>query len=90
MVGRTAGGVRSLEEQIVNSRAPEIMIYLRTYLRASFHWCSINSLHACSTLVLYEQARIAATRLVWAARLSIATRLVEHFQMVKCTVKQCV
>ena len=73
MVGRTAGGVRSLEEQIVNSRAPEIMIYLRTYLRASFHWCSINSLHACSTLVLYEQARIAATRLVWAARLSIAT-----------------
>ena len=52
---------------MVNSRAPEIMIYLRTYLRAPFQRCGVNSLCACSALVLYEQARIAVTRLVWTA-----------------------
>ena len=67
MVGRTAGGVRSLEEQVVNSRAPKITIYLCTYLHAPFQRCSVNSLHARSTLVLYERACIAATRLVWTA-----------------------
>ena len=33
-VDRTAGGVTSLGTQLVDSRAPEIAIYLRTYLRA--------------------------------------------------------
>ena len=65
-VDRTAGGVTSLEGQLVTSRAPEIAIYLRTYLRASFHRSGVNSLRAHSALVLREQtARIAATRLVW-------------------------
>ena len=36
-VDRTAGGVTSQEGQLVNSRPPEIAIYLRTSLRASFH-----------------------------------------------------
>ena len=36
-VDRTAGGVTSQEGQLVNSRAPEIGIYLRTYIRASSH-----------------------------------------------------
>ena len=35
-VDRTAGGV-TLQGQPVNSGAPEIAIYLRTYLRMSFH-----------------------------------------------------
>ena len=32
-VGRTAGGVRSLGRQLVNSLAPEIAFYVRKYLR---------------------------------------------------------
>ena len=53
---------------MVNSQAPEIAIYLRTYLRASFHRSGVNRLfaHARSTLVLHEQ-HIAATKLVWTA-----------------------
>ena len=34
-VGRTVGGVTSIEGQLVNSRAPDVAIYLRTYLRAA-------------------------------------------------------
>ena len=51
----------------MNSRAPEIAIYLRTYLRASFHRSGVNSLRERSALVLHEQTRIAATRLVLTA-----------------------
>ena len=40
---------------MVNSRAPEIAIYLRPYLRASFHRNGVNSLRVRSTLVLREQ-----------------------------------
>ena len=36
-VDRTAGGVTLQEGQLVNSGAPEIAIYLCTYLRMSFH-----------------------------------------------------
>ena len=43
-VGRTAGGVTSLGRELVNSLAPEIVIYLRTYL------CTcIFSLQRCKT-----------------------------------------
>ena len=70
-VGRTAGWVASLERQMVSSRAPEIAIYSCTYIYActSFHWSSVNSLRAHSTLVLHEQTRIqvAAIRYVWTA-----------------------
>ena len=34
MVGRTAGGMRLLEGQMVNSQALEVTIYLHTYLHA--------------------------------------------------------
>ena len=67
MVIRTAGGMRLLEGQMVNSRAPEITIYLHTYLHVSFHRCGINSLSTHSALVLYEQACIAAAKLFWTA-----------------------
>ena len=40
---------------------------LRTYLRVSFHRHSVNSFRARSALILYEQTRLAATRLVWTA-----------------------
>ena len=76
-VGRTAGEVISLEGKLVNSRAPEIacflflffiiIYFLRMYIRASFHRSGVNSLRARSVLVLHEQARIAATILVWTA-----------------------
>ena len=36
-VDRTAGGVTLQEGQLVNSRPPEIAIYLRKYSRVSFH-----------------------------------------------------
>ena len=49
--------------QLVNSRAPEIVIYSRTYLRASFHRSGVNRLRARSSLILHEQTRIAETRL---------------------------
>ena len=50
MVSRTVGGVRSLERQMVNFGAPEIMIYLRLYLRAPFQCCGIKKLtHAFRT-----------------------------------------
>ena len=32
-VNQTAGGVTSLERQVVNSQGPEIMIYLCIYVR---------------------------------------------------------
>ena len=48
------------EGQLVNSRAPELAIYLRTYLCASFHRSGVNRLRARSALVLYEQTRIRA------------------------------
>ena len=57
-VGRTAGGMTSLGRQLVNSRAPEITIYLRTYWRASFHCSGVNSLHMRSALVLHKQTRL--------------------------------
>ena len=54
--------------------------------------CKQPSVH--STLVLHEQARIAATRLVWTAViLNIAARLVDQFQTIwnlKGGVKQCI
>ena len=55
-VDRTVSGVTSIEGQLVNSRALDIAIYLRTYLRA-------NSLRACARL--WSSTRIAATRLAW-------------------------
>ena len=64
MVDKTVGGVTSLKD---NSRAPELVIYLRAYLHTSFHHSGVNSLHARSALVLHEQTRIAATRFVWTA-----------------------
>ena len=67
MIGRPAGGVRSLEGQMMNSRAPEIKIYLRTYLCAPFQRCGVNSSRARSALVVHEQINIVATRLVWTA-----------------------
>ena len=47
--------IGSLEGQLVNSRPPEVAIYLRTYLRASFHRGGVNSLRTRFTLVLCEQ-----------------------------------
>ena len=50
-------GCDSLEGQLVNSRVPEIVIYLRKYLHASFHhssafmraFCSsMNRMHSCN------------------------------------------
>ena len=62
-------GVTSLEGQLVNSRVPEIAIYLLTYI---MH-CS--SLRVRSALVIREQTtRIAATRLVWMAVISISSK----------------
>ena len=37
-------GVTSLEGELVNSRMPEIAIYLRMYLRASFHRSGVQKL----------------------------------------------
>ena len=54
-----------LEGRLVNSRAPEIVIYLRTYLHTylcvSFHRSSANRLNA------HSAGCIAATDLVWTA-----------------------
>ena len=67
----------------MNSRAPEIAINLRTYLPVSFYRSGVNSLRARSALVLHEQTRIAATRLVWkAVILNITATLVDQFQTV--------
>ena len=55
----------SLVTQLVNSRAPEIAIYLRTYLRTSFRRKTTYA--RVSYWSLHEQTRIAATRLVLTA-----------------------
>ena len=55
-----------LEEELVNSGASEIAIYLRTYLRASFHRSSVNRLRARSALISMNKPLIAETRFVWA------------------------
>ena len=43
-VGRTVAGLTSIEGQLVKSRAPDIAIYLRTYLCAAFRCSGVNSL----------------------------------------------
>ena len=48
-VDRTVSGVTSIEGQLVNSRALDIAIYLRTYLREQFT-------RVRSTLVLYPHS----------------------------------
>ena len=51
----------SLEGQLVNSRAPEIAIYLRTYFKrvlSSLVRNGVNSLRARSALVLREQTAL--------------------------------
>ena len=55
LVEQQVGGDITRSWQLVNSRATEIVIYLHTYLRVSFHRSGVNSLHTHSTLVLYEQ-----------------------------------
>ena len=61
----------SLEGQLVNSRAPEIAIYLRTYLRAfiaAAYTAYARFSASLHPLVLHEQTGcIAATKLVWTA-----------------------
>ena len=48
-VDRTAGGVTSQEGQLVNSRPPEIGIYLRTYTRVlSSHFFSVQPQQECN------------------------------------------
>ena len=82
---KIAGGMTSLEGQLVNSRAPKIAIYLHTYLYVSFHRSGVDSLHA------YSIAGLLWTNASHSSRL--AARLVDHFQMVedlKCTVKWCI
>ena len=58
---QSSSGGDSLEEQLVNSGAPEIAIYLRTYLHASFHRSGENRIRAFRA-DLHEQ--IAATKFV--------------------------
>ena len=48
---QSSSGGDSLEEQLVNSGAPEIAIYLCTYLRASFHRSGVSHLRARSELI---------------------------------------
>ena len=57
----------SLEGELVNSRAPEIAIYLRTYLRASFQRKALLlTAFRIQLVVLYEQTEnIAATKIAW-------------------------
>ena len=44
-----------------NSRASELAIYLRTYLRAAFHRSGMNSLRARSALVLHESHTVGCS-----------------------------
>ena len=44
--GRTVRGLTSLEGKMVNSRVPDIAMYLHTYLRTAFHDSGIDSLRA--------------------------------------------
>ena len=48
----------------MNSRAPDVAIYLHTYLRASSQRRE-QFTRAHSALILKEQTRIAATSLAW-------------------------
>ena len=53
------------KQQLMNSRVPEIAIYLHTYLHVPFHHIGIFSIHP---LVLHEQTWcIAVTKLIWTA-----------------------
>ena len=67
-VGRTVGVVTAIEE-LVNSRVPDIAPHV--FMRGlSFHRSGVNSFtraRRSSVLVLWEQTRVAATRLAWAA-----------------------
>ena len=68
----------SLEGQLVNSRMPEI-------------WC--KQLMCVFRIVLYEQIRIAATRLDWTAVILNISKTNGPLSMVghlKCTVKWCI
>ena len=62
MCQQSSSGGDLLEEQLVNSGAPEIVIYLRTSLRASFRRKSLTRAFRAD---LHEQICIATTRFVW-------------------------
>ena len=52
--------------QLVNSQVPEIAIYLKDIHKYKPNHSGINhGLRTCSTLIIHEQTRIAATRLIW-------------------------
>ena len=59
---QSSSGSDLLEEQLVNSGAPEIVIYLHTSLRAFFRRKLLTRTFRAD---LHEQICIAATRFVW-------------------------
>ena len=52
LAARTVGGVISIEGPLVNSRAPDVAIYLRTYLRAAFYHSAVNGLRYVNVTLL--------------------------------------
>ena len=71
---RTAGGLTSMKGQLLISRVPEIAIYLRSYLRVSFHRSGVKQL---------TRARKAATRFnCTSVILNSSKTIVDHFQTV--------
>ena len=61
---QNAGGVASLERQLVNSRVPEIVIYLCTYIYVCPFIAVAKTAYACAPLVVHKQTHIAATKLI--------------------------
>ena len=74
----------AIEEQLVNSRAPDIAIYFRTYLCVAL--AAASTVYASAFGVGPLGTRIAATRLAWTAVIlnsSETSGLVGHL---KCTI----
>ena len=86
---QSSSGGDSLEEQLANSGAPEIAIYLRTSLRASFRRKPLTRAFRAD---LHEQIRIAATGFVWTmvffSSIESSGPLLNG-RTLKCTVKRC-
>ena len=84
-VGRAAGS-DLLEGQLVNSRVPEIAIYLQK----SFYRISIDRLHMLSE-ILHEQTgvHIAASKLIWTAVILNSSNASRLFTIVEQLARWC-
>ena len=79
---QSSSGGDSLEEQLVNSEAPEIAIYLRMHIFTRVLSTQLRKALTYTSAFradLYERTRIGSTRFVWTVVILCSIEAVNHF-----------